>query len=160
MGYCLVEILDLGWRSLAGRSSLPTAVYLSGHYTCLLWSLILCQALFKAVSSPHSGLSVQQRLVLQPWLLCSHPLMLQDLNATVRVKHGVWELESCQCFCKRFVGLNPHSILALLNAFLFFSVHLNSHCRPNRLSHFVFNDRAKVPKYFSSSPRNICNFFS
>lgn len=149
---------ELGWRSLAARSSLPTAAHLSERYTCLLPYLILCHVLFKAVSSPHVGLSVQERLLLQSWLLCSCWPRLKDLK--VRVEHGVWELDSCWYFRKLFVGLNPRWLLALLNAFLFFSVPLNSHRSPNWLSCFDFNDRAKVPKYFSSSLRNICNFFS
>lgn len=155
-----MEIPELGWRSLAAWSSLPTAVHLSAHYTCLLPYLILCQVLFKAVSSPCLGRSVQQRLLLQSWLLCSCRLRLKDQNAWIRVEHGVWELDLCRYFWKIFVGLIPRSLLALLNAFLFFSVPLNSHCSPNWLSRFDFNDRAKVPKYFSSSLRNICNFFS
>lgn len=148
-----MQIPELGWRNLAARSSLATAaLYLPAAISYSVprppvWSLLL-------------GLSVQQRLSLQSWLLCSLPLRLKDLNARVEVEHRVWKLELHQCFWKRFVRLNPHSLLALLNAFLFFSVPLNSHCSPNWLPCFVFNDRAKVPKYFSSSLRNICNFFS
>lgn len=111
-----------------------TAFVISEHYTCLLPCLILCQVLFKAVSSSHSWLSAQRRLSLQSWLLCSCLLRFKDLSDRVRVEHSVWELESRWCFWKLSVGLNPRSLLALLNASLLFTVLFNSRCSPNWLS--------------------------
>lgn len=42
-------------------------------------------------------------------------------HSTVPVGYGVQELDSLWCFCKLFIWLNPQSVLALLNAFLFSS---------------------------------------